>query len=301
MRALAITGPRARAAQLEPFRLAANEFRILEIPSPSAAAAALNEFSPDLVLLFGGDGTLNRHLGWMVDSAISVLPVPVGSGNDFAACHGIARLEDALQVFRRTVVNGVSGLADSDLGHAGFSGGVGRYFSCCLNVGLDADAARRTNHLPDLMKEHGGYFLGGLGAALFYSPRLLQLSASDGSPDIELPAWFVTVSNTPIFGGGLKIAPQARLDDGRLDVTFAPTAELGRAALLQHFPKILSGGHVGMTQLRIFTASHLRIGSPEGGPVYGDGEHLGELPVEVKVIPRAIKVLRGDLLPTAAI
>jgi len=294
MRVLAITGPRARAAHLRPFQVTNVEFNLLELPEPRAAAAMVSRTSPDVILVFGGDGTLNRHLEWLMQAAAPLLLVPVGSGNDFAACHGITSLQKAAEVFARFTAGHRVNTSRSDLGRAEFADGSIRYFSCCLNVGLDADAARRANLLPDWLKERNGYFLGGLGALLFYQPALLRISDTENRSELQTPAWLVTVSNTPVFGGGLRIAPQAKIDDGALDVTLASTTELSRLALMWNYPKILSGRHVGMKELQIFTARYLRIDSPVPVPAYGDGERLGELPVQVMVLPQAISVLRAD-------
>jgi diacylglycerol kinase (ATP) len=203
-------------------------------------------------------------------------------------------LQKAAAVFARFIDGQRVNTSQSDLGHAEFADGDIRFFSCCLNVGLDADAARRANLLPDWLKERKGYFLGGLGALLFYKPKIVKISEMENRKGMESPAWFITISNTPIFGGGLKIAPQAKIGDGVLDVTFAPSTGLSRFALMWNYPKILSGRHVGMNELQIFTARHLRIESTVCAPVYGDGERLGELPVDVKVLPGAIRLIGAD-------
>lgn len=242
----------------------------------------------DLVLLFGGDGTLNRHLAALVDAKVPVLCVPTGSGNDFAMAHGTFDSVDALGVFER-FVRGEAKIRESDLGTIQTTAGT-RYFSCCANIGMDADAARRTNALPNWLKESGGYFLGGLGAMLAYKQRMLSV-AGDGVPNGKLSerGWFVSFSNTPTFGGGLEIAPQAKLDDGTLDVTYC--REVPRRELLWHYPKILRGAHTELEQLHIFKSSQLRIDTESPQPIYADGEYIGETPCEIGVAAKALKVL----------
>jgi diacylglycerol kinase family enzyme len=242
----------------------------------------------DLVLLFGGDGTLNRHLARLVEAKVPVLCVPTGSGNDFAMAHGIFDSVDALGAFER-FVRGEVRVRESDLGTIATARGQ-RYFSCCANIGMDADAARRTNALPNWLKESGGYFFGGLGAMLGYQQRRLTV-AGDGVPNGKLSerGWFVSISNTPTFGGGLEIAPQAKLDDSILDVTYC--REVPRRELLWHYPKILRGAHTNLEQLHIFKSSQLRIETESPQPIYADGEYIGEAPCEIGVASRALKVL----------
>jgi diacylglycerol kinase (ATP) len=244
----------------------------------------------DLVLLFGGDGTLNRHLAALVDAKVPVLCVPTGSGNDFALAHGIRSAADALRVFQR-FVEGKADVRAADLGAIAMSSAK-RFFSCCVNVGMDADAACRTNALPNWLKARGGYFVGGFSAMCRYQPEKLRVTG-DGVPKGELSerGWFVSVSNTPTFGGGLKIAPQASLYDGALDITYC--REVPRRELLWHYPKILRGAHTELEQLHVFRSSHLRIETERPQPIYADGEYMGETPCEISIAREALKVVRA--------
>jgi len=288
---LLVTGPRSPGRLVRRFRELAGEVKLLELPSPGELRAALQAGGERLVVLFGGDGTLNRHLAALVESQACVLLVPTGSGNDFARALGIRSGEQALELFR-DFLDGTAHQLRCDLGLARFSDGTERFFSCCLNVGLDADAARRTNALPDWMKARGGYFWGGLAALMRYQPEVISLSGH-GVPRHAAKSWFVTVSNTPTFGGGLPIAPNATVDDGLLYVTVVHG--LGRAALAWHYPKILRGRHTALPQVMTFKIPGLKISTPRPQAIYGDGEALGQTPVEVSVLPAALPFLNRQV------
>src|SRR5437763_8009334 len=119
MRALALTSPRALPTHCTEFQNIAEsaraELKVLDSPGPEAVAKALANFHAECVLIFGGDGTLHRHLGSLVGSHIPVLLVPVGSGNDFARAHGIGNIGDAAQLWRN-FLDGEATPSLSDLG-----------------------------------------------------------------------------------------------------------------------------------------------------------------------------------------
>lgn len=291
LRALAITGPRSKSTHLHQFLAVAQELSltldVLESPTFAEAENKIAQARPQLILLFGGDGTLNRWLSLLVAAKVTVLPVPSGSGNDFAHSAGIRDWKHALEIWRLAPTDQTEAIA-FDLGQMEFADGTKRYFSCCANVGVDADAARRANALPDWLKQRKGYFLGGLAAILCYQPQRLRVE-SDGHPLLNENAWLVSVSNTPVYGGGLKIAPQASLTDGLLDITYLRA--ISRLSLMKHFPKILTGKHIGASGLETFTTTFLRIETGAPQPVFADGEPMGQTPVTIRVVPKAMSVL----------
>jgi diacylglycerol kinase (ATP) len=266
---------------------------VLESPDADAVRNALRS-RVDVVLVFGGDGTVNRHLAHLAKTNLPVMAIPAGSGNDLARASGtltLAGTERAWQLFLSSAAN----VSAADLGVID-SGDLAepRYFSCCANIGLDADAARRTDRMPDWLKSRGGYFIGGLLALARYKPEQITYSTDDHQAAER--GWFLSVSNTPTFGGGLKIAPQASIHDGQLDVTFAPQKHFSRAALAAHFPKIFSGKHIGLGGLNIFKTTRMDISTPFPQPVYADGEYITETPCRIEVAPGALRLVTASVL-----
>ena len=289
MRALALVGPRASPKQVKLFLRPQVTITQLSSPTMEEVAGTLKGEQPDVVLIFGGDGTVNVHLNQLANTGIPVLVVPCGSGNDLARVAGLDSIDAALRLWTR-FWSGERSVAPVDLGLISSPNlPQPRYFSCCANIGLDADAARRTDAMPDWLKSHGGYFAGGLMALANYLPQVMTV-LSEEREHIE-PGWFVSISNTPTFGGGLKIAPQASVADGRLDVTFVSAEKFSRAALASHFPKIFSGRHVGLDGLEIFKTCALDIETPSPQAVYADGEYITETPCRIEVAPGALRLL----------
>src|SRR5580693_9641208 len=160
MRAAAILGLGCSAKSLVPFQTdtAAREIIEWRIGMPGAADQA------DVILLFGGDGTIHRHLSQLVKLGLPVLVVPAGSGNDFARSLGLRRVRDSLAAWRKFCA-GEENQRAIDLGiisspdcAGGTSPGT-RYFCCVAGVGLDGAVAERANRMPRWLRGHGGYAL----------------------------------------------------------------------------------------------------------------------------------------------
>ena len=240
-------------------------------------------------MIFGGDGTVHRHLAEFANTDIPVLAVPCGSGNDLARVAGTGTAGRALLAWQK-ILEGTALVQATDLGVISAAGlSQPRYFSCCANVGMDADAARRTDSMPDALKSRGGYFIGGLMALASYKPRDITIQSDSGA--IREPGWFVSVSNTPTYGGGLNIAPQASVTDGQLDITFAPVRHFSRASLAGHFPKIFSGRHVEVPELNIFQTKTLTIETPAPQDIYADGEFISQTPCQITIAPGALRLV----------
>src|SRR3974390_2056315 len=164
MRAAAILGLGSSIRNLRPFQDGRTDDWLIGVPdSPEGL---------DAILLFGGDGTLHRHLPALVRLGLPVLVVPAGSGNDFARALSLRTWRDALGVWQQ-FTRGEGHVRAVDLGTItplATADAAPRYFACVGGVGLDADIARRANQLPRWLRKSGGY-------ALSLPPALLSFAA----------------------------------------------------------------------------------------------------------------------------
>jgi diacylglycerol kinase (ATP) len=169
------------------------------------------------------------------------------------------------------------------------------HFCCAAGAGLDAEVARRANSLPAWLRARGGYFLAAIAALASYPAQTFTVTASDrdGRPCRTLAetGFLVAFANAPWYGHGMRIAPQASLDDGEVDVCFVRA--MSRLRLLGLFPKVYRGKHVGLPEVEYFRAPRLRIESEQPLAVHADGEPAGTTPVEISVLPRALQVILG--------
>jgi diacylglycerol kinase (ATP) len=326
MRAAAILGLGSSEDDLKPFQKNLPVEWIIGLPARPDDA--------DAVLIFGGDGTVHRHLRALVELKLPVLVVPCGSGNDFARALGLSSVKDSLAAWKKFVA-GVGTVREIDLGvihppelqipryarndnqeeaearnenqekaqaraaapsdsrNLNPETPNSTYFCCAGGAGLDAEIARRANRIPRWLRGHGGYVLSMLPALAKFKPTTTRIFLLVDSGDWELKSVarrFVAVfANTPRYGGGMKVAPAALLEDGLLDV--CTVRELGKGRLLRLFPTVYFGKHLDLPEVDYFQSAQLRIETDEPIDVYADGEFVCQTPIEVSVAPRVLKVL----------
>ena len=264
----------------------------------------------DAVVLFGGDGTVHRHLGSLVRLGLPVLIVPAGSGNDFAASIGLRTVRDSLAAWEK-FCGGARNVRSVDLGVIAAVENTGgapapdgvpaphgpRYFCCVAGVGLDGEVSRRANRLPRWLRGHGGYLLSLAPTIFTFAPLTMKICTptesainSDGwTTRSDGPTLLAAFANTPFYGGGMKIAPQAKMDDGLLDVCIV--GGLDPFKLFCMFPTVYSGRHLGIREVEYFHTARARIETERPLDVYADGEYVCRTPVEIGIHPGALKIV----------
>ena len=296
MRAAAIFGLGTSSSGLQPFRAKSATTWTEGLPGSSSDA--------DAVVIFGGDGTIHRHLPALVRLQLPVLVVPSGSGNDFARALKLRTVRDSLRVWRafesgkiqvRAIDLGViRSAADSETAAPGIAGPkIERYFCCVAGCGLDSVTARRANQMPRWLRRHGGYALA-LAPALFelpaYPMRITSWNGSgehcDEKPRLTLLAAF---ANTQFYGDGMRIAPQADMADGQLDICRIST--MNPFELFCMFPTVYFGRHLLSPKVEYSKADQARVESEMPLEIYADGEFVCETPVEISVAAGALRVI----------
>jgi len=255
----------------------------------------------DVILLFGGDGTIHRHLSQLVKLGLPVLVVPAGSGNDFARALGVRRVRDSLASWRRFCA-GQDNVRLIDLGViiplevAGESPAPHQppqYFCSVAGLGIDGEVARHANTLPRWLRGHGGYALTLLPTIFRFVPLPMKIFTADDAGGwatrFDQPTILAAFANTSTYGGGMKIAPRARMDDGRLDVCVVGSVDPFK--LFCMFPTVYFGRHLNIREVEYFQASRLRVETETPLDVYADGEFVCQTPVEIDVAPRALRVI----------
>jgi diacylglycerol kinase (ATP) len=294
MRAATILGPGASPKDLRAFQEHSTAIWLSGVP--------VNTGDADVVLVFGGDGTVHRYLADLVRLRLPVLVVPCGSGNDFARALGLGKVRHALEAWRRFLEDG-SNVRTIDLGvitplagrdGAGALPSDRHYFSTVAGVGLDREVARQANRLPRWLRANGGYALCLLPALVKYKPVIAQITVrgpkpAQAAPGPGIPIFLAAFANAPAYGGGMRIAPGARLDDGKLEVCVIH--EMVKAKLFCLFPTVYFGRHLNLTEVDYFQAESLELESEGPLEVYGDGEYLCRTPIEVGVAAGALRII----------
>ena len=302
MRAAAIFGLGCSPKYLRPFQ---TDQRIeWRIGLPSAADQA------DIILLFGGDGTIHRQLSQLVKLKLPVLIVPAGSGNDFARALGLGGVRGSIEAWRRFcagrgnvraidlgVISPLSknagGAPSTDAQGRSAPHGSPRYFCSVAGVGLDAEVSRRANALPRWLRGHGGYALTLAPTIFRFAPFPMKIMTADDAglwtTRSDGPTILAAFANTAIYGGGMKIAPHALMDDGQLDVCVVGGVGPFKLALM--FPTVYFGRHLRIREVDYFQAARIRVETETPLDVYADGEYVCRTPVEINVQGGALKVL----------
>jgi diacylglycerol kinase (ATP) len=286
MRAAAIIGLGCSAKSLKPFQ--ADETIEWRIGMPGGGDEA------DVLVLLGGDGTIHRHLSQLVKLGLPVMVVPAGSGNDFARALGLRTVRDSLAAWRRFCV-GQENVRAIDLGIVTplEESGVLHYFGSVAGVGLDSEVARGANALPRWLRGHGGYALTLAPTIFRFAPQPMKIltSAEGGgwTTRSEQPTMLAAFANTSTYGGGMKIAPHARMDDGELDVCVIGGVRPIKLACL--FPTVYFGRHLSLREVEYFKTARVRVETETPLDIYADGEFVCRTPVEVAVGGGALKVL----------
>jgi diacylglycerol kinase (ATP) len=302
MRAAAILGLGCSTKELKPFQAESGAEHKIEwrMGMPGLGEDA------DVVLLFGGDGTIHRHLGQLVRLGLPVLVVPAGSGNDFARALGLRRVRDSIAAWRK-FCGGANNLRTIDLGLIApleSAGGApapldSRYFCCVAGVGLDGEVSRRANRMPRWLRGHGGYVLSLAPSIFTFAPLPMKILTVREGDEVDnsgvwttrsdQPTLLAAFANTPLYGGGMKIAPRAKMDDGLLDVCIVGGVDPFK--LFCMFPTIYSGRHLSIKEVEYFQTARVRVETEHPLDVYADGEFVYRTPVEVGVERAALKVV----------
>ena len=242
----------------------------------------------DVAVIFGGDGTIHRHLAELVALETPLLVVPCGSGNDFARALGIKTVRDSASAFRQFASGGAN-LHSIDLGLICERNGDKQHPFCCVaGVGIDGSIVARSNRLPSWLRARGGYALSAPPEFLRFTPIPMRVSLN-GTVAAPKSTILAAVANAPAFGGGMKIAPHARLADGKLDLCVVRGMSVLKLFCL--FPTVYFGGHLRFNEVEYAQTDSLRIETESPVEVYADGEYICKTPVAFGVAAGALNVI----------
>jgi diacylglycerol kinase (ATP) len=235
----------------------------------------------DAVVAVGGDGLVNLALQVVAGTSIPLGVVPAGSGNDFARTLGFS-LADPLEATDHVVHNT---LRQVDLGRA-----WGRWFGCVLGAGFDSLVTERANRMA-WPNGRARYNLAILAELRTFRPVPFEL-VLDGVV-WQTEAMLVAVGNGRSYGGGMRVCPDARLDDGLLDVTVL--GPLSKPEFVRVFPTVYKGTHVAHRAVTVRRAREVTLRA-DGLTAYADGERVAVLPITAEAVPHALHVHAPDPL-----
>ncbi|MBS1878221.1 MAG: diacylglycerol kinase family lipid kinase [Actinobacteria bacterium] len=230
----------------------------------------------EIPVVISGDGLLGAIGGAVAETETPLGIVPGGRGNDLARVLGIPTDPE------RAIATVLAGHSRRiDVGEAN-----GERFLGIASVGFDSEANRVANE-TSWLRGNLVYAYAALRVLAGWKPARFTIAVGDSRTRVS--GYSVAVANSSAYGGGMYIAPDAELDDGEFDVV--AVGEIGKLRFLANLRKVFKGTHVGEDPVQVFRASQLELSASRPFPVYADGERLTDLPVSLRVLPRALSVL----------
>ena len=269
--------PRARAALTAEgidYRLV--ETRSLEHGVEEARAAAE---AGETTIVMSGDGLIGQVGGALAGTGAAMALMPGGRGNDLARVVGIPTEPEAAAAL---IAAGTT--RTIDVGEAN-----GRRFICIASCGFDSDANRIANETK-VIRGNLVYLYAALRALAAWKPARFTLTL-DGEVR-TITGYAVAAANSKAYGGGMFVAPEADLADGKLDVVW--TEDVGKLRFLSQLPKVFKGTHVENPEVGMARVAEVRIEADRPFAVYADGDHLTDLPATVRVLPAALRLVAPD-------
>jgi diacylglycerol kinase (ATP) len=232
---------------------------------------------PDVVVSAGGDGTHHYVLNGLSGSQTPLGILSLGTGNDFAKGLGIpTEPRDAASILLRGTPKTI------DLARVGST-----LYHCIGGVGFDSIVTRFANEQVRWVGGSPRYAWAILRCLKFYRPHRLEMHSD--SVNFADDVIFATVGNNRSYGGGVTMAPRARLDDGLLDVCVVPT--MSKLELLRWVPAAYRGEHLRHPRISYFQTPKITLSSPARLELFADGEFIQELPATIEAVPNALRVL----------
>jgi diacylglycerol kinase (ATP) len=243
--------------------------------------AAVADGATALVAL-GGDGLVHWALQAVAGTAVPLAIVPAGTGNDMAA---VLDVPTDLPALGAALAAGTYSEVDAGLVVDG-AGDPGRWWLGVLCAGFDSAVNERANRMrwPRGPRRYDLAILAELSAL---RPRPMVLTLDGVARELEVT--LVAVGNGPQYGGGKRISPAARMDDGLFDVTVV--APVSRRTLVRLTPALSTGRHVEHPAVEVIRARTVELAAP-GLIAYADGERIAPLPVTTRCEPAAVRIVR---------
>lgn len=233
------------------------------------------------VVAVGGDGTVHEVVRGLLGSPAALGVLPTGSGNDFCKAVGIPLdLDRAIDVLVRRNARRVD---VATLGDHVIANGLG--------IGLDGAVSHRYRRMKRLRGELG-YLWGAITEALCFRAFPARIRAPEMS--YAGPVLFCGASNGPYHGGDFRLAPEAKPDDGRLDVHIV--RDMPPLRRLAEIPKVRRGAHLDLPQFTLFQAPWVEIAVAARVPAHADGEPFWLEPGRhrIEILPHVLEVIAPD-------
>jgi len=238
----------------------------------AAADASRGEY--DRVIVSGGDGTLHLSVREFDLAKGTLALIPQGSGDDFAKVLGLPQnVEEACALALSGSAREVDVAVANGIRYLGVAG-----------LGFDSEVARYANENVKFLRGSVVYLYAILRVLPRFTPHRVTM---DGTRDEEI--MFATVGNSRQYGGGIRIVPEALIDDGQLDLCIVHRTS--RFQLLKTLPKAYTGAHVKSAFVETGRGTSFSFASERPMDVYADGERITTTPVRFALAGEKLRIV----------
>jgi diacylglycerol kinase (ATP) len=235
-----------------------------------------------IVAVLGGDGSVGAAVNGLVGTSAALAVLPAGTGDDFAKAIGPGTLGAAVRLLAAPDIRQVDVIRVT-------AGAQERYYANIAGAGFDSEVNETANAMSFKLGGTGTYVAAVLTTLRKFAPAHYEIDV-DGEP-ITTDAMLVVVGNSRSYGGGMRVLPAARIDDGLLDVCIVHA--LSTTAFLRAFPRVFRGTHVSHPKVSMLRGTRVSVGANRRIQVYADGERIGPLPAIFEVVPGALRLVVG--------
>ncbi len=255
-----------------------------------AQLASRGEFRA--IVVVGGDGTVNDVVNGLATADGRIMEhtvlgvIPTGTAQDFARSIGIP-------LNRRAAVERlISGQESAiDVGRITFADDRIHFFVNVFGAGFDAEVAERAQDVRGAIASIPAHMVGFAAALAGYQNQEIAITLEDAeTAPVRLRCIMVVIANGPSYAGVLRIAPNAVVDDGLLDLVVI--GDVDKFEMLMNLGRVLTGTHLEHAKVEVHRTRALRLESTDVARVQADGEVVGRLPARVDVLPHALRVIR---------
>jgi YegS/Rv2252/BmrU family lipid kinase len=249
---------------------------------PGHLSRAAREAGDSLLVVVGGDGTVNEVVNGIAGTGAEIAVLASGTGQDFARSHGIpTRLADAVGVVLAGETRTI------DLGRVEVADGTDRFFANVGSVGMSGAVARRANTMSKRLGGRATFFYALTREFLAWQNTEVTVRPAAGE-ERRGRMHDVIVANGLWHGGGMKLAPAARQDDGLFDVVLI--GDITKLDFVTTAPKLYSGRYLSHPKVELIHSPSVAIEAAQPLPVEVDGEPIGTTPARFEIVPSALRL-----------
>jgi diacylglycerol kinase (ATP) len=242
-----------------------------------------------LLVVVGGDGTLNEVVNAVAQTGAEIAVLPAGTGQDFGRTHGIStRFDEAVEVALRGAARTI------DLGRVTTTAGE-RWFANVGSVGMSGAVAARANAMSKRLGGRATFFYALVREFLGWENTEVVVTLDGGERRGAMHD--VVVANGRWHGGGMKLAPEASATDGLFDVVLI--GDVSKLDFVTTAPKLYSGRHLSHPKVDLLRSRTVGVEAAAPLPVEVDGEPFGTTPARFEVVPRSLHVRAPRNVPPA--